>query len=122
METFFQNRNDKIPIMEFGISQERFHNVIYNTEAIRTNIAYEIKTVPPDHFGYENYTSFGNYNKNPTYFLLNDIGRNFYSYVYPEYRDKWRFTQDDFSRLEEDSGVQIIYRNGNLDIYLTKSI
>lgn len=121
METFFKIRDDKIPILEFGISQDRFYNVIYSRDANRTNIIYGVNVHAIDHFGYKNSTSFSNYYKDSRYFLLNDIGRKFYPYLYPDYKEKWRFTQEDFDKLKEDAGVHMIYMNGNLEIYLTKN-
>jgi len=40
--------------------------------------------------------------------------------MYPEFPDKWRFTDQDFKMLEADPSVERIFSNENLRIYLIK--
>lgn len=122
METFFKNRDEKISILELGLSQDRFYDAIYSKATMRKNVIFGDRLRPVDHFGYTNNISFSDNYENPKYFLLNDVGRNLYPYFYPDYKEKWRFTQEDFNRLKVDSGVHIIYTNGNLNVYLNKKI
>ncbi len=121
METFFSYRDDTIPILELGISQSRFHDAIFGRSAIKKNVIYGEMVRPPDHFGYGKYASFSDLFESPRYLLLTNLGRNLFLRIYPEFQDAWRFTPEDFDRLNIDRGVHKIYTNGNLDIYFIES-
>lgn len=118
MESFFSMRDDKILILELGISQDRFYDAIYGREVPRTNVFY-LSTQPLDHFGYSNHSGFGNCYEGPRYFLLTQLGRDFYPNVYPEYPGEWRFTTEDFARLQEDVSVNHVLTNSGIDVYIT---
>ncbi len=77
------------------------------------------RTTVIDYFGYRNKTSITKYYGRPVYLIFNDLGKNFYPQTFPGYDDKWRFTPDDFKRLNNDPNVLSIYDNGNLEIYRT---
>ena len=54
------------------------------------------------------------------YFLITTLGRHFYEIVYPEYADKWKFTDIDFSKLDIQKRTHQVYTNQVLDIYLVQ--
>lgn len=131
MQTFFENRNANFYTYEFGLSQKRFNDAIYGTydknqsiekqlHVNRKNVRYT-NTTPIDHFGYGNYTSIADYYNKTSYLLINDLGKETYPEIYPQYVDKWRFTPNDFSKLNVDQGASLICDNGNLEIYLIRS-
>ena len=117
MKNFFNFRYDNIPMIEFEIGQNRFYDAIYGRDASRKNIYPEgAFTRPVDHFGYNKsdniiYTS-------SSYLLLNAIGKNYYKRIFPEFKNNWRFNDDDFRKLKNDIEINKIYRNGDLDVYL----
>lgn len=128
METFFENRDKNFTTMDLGLSQDRFYDAIYSTTEGRYgrgrgrfNIRYS-GTTPIDHFGYDNYTSVSNYYNETQYLIINEIGREMYPTLYPDYKDKWRFTPSDFQKLSADKEVQFIYNNGNLEIFKIRSV
>lgn len=117
MNTFYNVRNIDTPILNFGLSQFRFHDGLFGRDSSpRTNIRYGVDEVPVDHFDYLHNDSL-KFRYNNSYLLLNSLGRNAYPYLYPEFREKWRFTPSDFSRLQKDYYVKKIYDNYNLNIY-----
>ena len=96
----------------------RFYDAIYGVSAERLNIDYEDKNmIPPDHFGYQNETISRNFYNIPKYLILNDVGRDFYLYIYPEFKNKWRFLNKDFERVNFDNKIQKLYSNRNLEIF-----
>lgn len=131
MQTFFEKRDSNFYIYEFGLSQKRFNDAIYGAydknQAIEQQLHVNTKnvryanTTPIDHFGYGNYTSIADYYNKTSYLLINDLGKETYPEIYPQYVDKWRFTPNDFSKLNVDRGASLIYDNANLEIYLIGS-
>jgi len=118
MRTFFEKRDITNPIIEHGLSQMRYFDSIYGHNLPATNIRYGEITSPIDHFGYNTTSYLGSNYYEKHYFLLSKEGRGFYKSMYPEFPDKWRFTDHDFQMLETDPSVERIYSNKNLDIYL----
>jgi len=120
MSTFFEKRDVTNPIMEYGLSQMRYFDSIYGRNMPTTNIRYGEITSPIDHFGYNASPYLGSNYDQKHYFLLSKEGRGFYESMYPEFPDKWRFTDTDFQMLETDPSVARIFTNENLNIYLIK--
>lgn len=131
MQTFFEIRDDNFLVYEFGLSQQRFFDGIYGTydKNLTTSNKLNIdnknlkftNTTPIDHFGYNNYSSVINYYNQTSYLLINDLGKETYPILYPHYKDKWRFTPYDFKKLNNDSGLSLVYDNANLEIYIIRS-
>lgn len=125
MQTFFEKRDDSFRAYEYKLSQTRFFDAIYyyqiDTNKHKFNISSKnlryVDTMPIDHFGYDNYTSMADYYNKSSYLLINDLGKDLYASIYPQYKDKWRFTPDDFEKLNYDNGLSLIYDNSNLEIY-----
>ena len=127
MQTFFEVRNDSYRVLEVGLFHSRFFDSTYGTDAIdltkyynsnitRKNIRYR-GTTPLEHFGYDNYTSMSDYYNKSSYLLVNDLAKQYYPNLITQYRDKWKFTPDDFAKLDEDKNLEKFFDNGNLNIY-----
>jgi hypothetical protein len=103
-------------VFEMGTSQYRMYDALYgrDSKSFTTN---EILYSPPDHFGYLSNQSWTGNSSSPKYLLLTDAGRYFYPEIYPDFSNRWRFTNADFTRLMLDSNVTKLYDNSNLDIY-----
>jgi hypothetical protein len=114
MNTFFQYRDDSLPIEELGLSQKRYYDAIFGTDAPRKNIFYRNDLAPPDHFNYSKSSASKYFAEH--YLLINDQGRGFYQNVLPEFRDKWRYTSEDFKKLDEF--YDIVYTNKYLSLYI----
>lgn len=118
MSWFFTHRNEEMRTLELGISQSSFYSAIYGFSAPRENLWLEKYSIPVDHFDYSTNESLGNYYKEPMYFVLPILGRIFYQEIYPEFEKLWKFTSEDFEKLDADSSILNIYNNGDLDIYV----
>jgi hypothetical protein len=116
MEWFFEHRNDDFLIEEFGIRQYRFDHALHGVEG-ESQMIRRSDTRPPDHFNYTTYDTLGESYADDRYLLLTRLGRVTYPAKFPDYRDQWRFTGDDFERLEYDRSVARVYDNGEFDIY-----
>jgi len=119
MDYFFNIRNENFSILELEISQSRFYDLIFTHDAARKNIIYGQEARPQDHFGYVNATEFGPLLNDQKYLIINNLARNIFAYTYPTEPERWLFTPNDFNRLSEDPSIQLIYANGDLDVYLT---
>lgn len=76
----------------------------------------------PDHFNYKNKSLYGQTYDSDFYYINMKLLRISYPSIYPEYRSKWRFTTQDFYRLDNnDTSVNSIYSNGEFWIYYVKS-
>lgn len=117
MKWFFASRNDNYYIQEIGISQSRFHEMLFGTSKYSKSIRYNDETRPIDHFNYTISPSYGDSYMDARYLLISELGRISSRYLHPNYYAFWRFTQYDFYKLENDSTVYKIYSNHNLDIY-----
>jgi hypothetical protein len=119
MSTFFSYRDESLPVLDFGLDSYRFYDAIFGHSAARMNIGFRYHGVAlPDHFGYQNETLSKNFYNNSKYLLVNDRGRGFYPQIYPEFQNKWRFTAEDFERINFDTKIQQVYSNRNLEIFV----
>ena len=121
MNWFFTHRNEQNLIDELGISQERFSHAINGMKDNKISIRFKKDTAPPDHFGYENSISLGeNYNES-RYIIITHLGKISYPELYPSYQEYWRFTSEDFHKLQNDDTVIIAYSNGGIEMLLTRT-
>jgi hypothetical protein len=120
MSTFFSYRNESFIVLDYGLVSYRFYDAIYGRSVKRVNITLgNPNTIIPDHFGYQNETLSQMFYSDSKYLLLNDHGRGFYPNMYPEFKNNWRFSSDDFERINFDNHIQKVYSNRNLEIFIT---
>lgn len=115
---FFDHQNTALLTQELGISQLRLYDLLYGSSFVPQNVRYGPITRPVDHFGYSTGTSLGEYYGDQRYLVITTLGRIDYASLYPNYRDLWRFSPDDFRLLEADSSVARIYDDGSLNVYI----
>lgn len=120
MEWFFQFRDPSINIYELGLSQTRFHEAIFGLNKLKHNIKSGDSVLPLPHFGNETYVQMSDHDDEYQYFLITTLGRSYYVKMYPEYKDKWKFTDVDFSKLNNQETVHKIYVNQVLEIYFIR--
>lgn len=118
MDTFFDYRDDSIQIYEVGLSHFRFHNAILGREAIGNQITYS-GAVPLDHFGYRGQGGPEWWISIKKYVLINDQGRRWYEYFYPDKPERRQFESGDFSRIRIDGQYDLVYSNQNLDVFMS---
>ncbi len=121
MEHFFDHRDENLLIDNLGVNQMRFADCIYGIQKMQENIRY-LETNPPDHFGYEKNERYGQYYINDRYLVESKLSRISYPEIFPEYKNLWRFTPEDFRYLDNsDTSVNRIYCNGEFWTYYVKS-
>ncbi len=74
--------------------------------------------LPPNHFGYGTPNPF-TADTTTKYLLVDDSGKQFYPAIYPEFKNKWRFTDSDFNRIQADPNMNYIFNNGDLEVFLS---
>jgi hypothetical protein len=114
---FFENRDPSISTLEYGGDQRRFYDAMYGGHS---SSVISRGTLPLDHFGYNVTHSFGSNYNSRRYFLLSEVGRGFYRNTFPEFPDRWGFTDRDFQMLELDASIIRIYSNNDFEIFLTE--
>jgi hypothetical protein len=112
-EYILENRNDEMSIDQNRISLWRYEN--YHNGTLTETIPQE--SGPYDHFGYDINTTIGQSYPEDRYLITNELGRLTYPVLYDDYPDYWRFTPEDFARLENDPTAGRIYDNGEFDLY-----
>ncbi|WP_276253292.1 DUF6541 family protein [Halomontanus rarus] len=119
MNWVLNNHNPKIDIQEHGIEQNRFADLLGDTES--DFFAPSENRYPPDHFGYDNTSTVGAGYEEDTYIVITKLGRLENPVLYPDYPEFWRHTPADFEQLEVDNTANAIYSNGEFDMYLINS-
>lgn len=112
-----EHSDKQILIDELGIAQWRFYSAIYGIQGYPVDYIFKL---PPDHFNYHNTTSLGEYYNESRYMIITHLARIRYPESYPDYRELWRFTPDDFDQLQDDDTVIRLYDNGGFEAYLVK--
>lgn len=120
MNWLLDYRNEKNLIEEFRINQLRFSDAIHGRRENTLYLRTEDLDIP-DHFNYDNKTNLGNYYNGSRYIIITHLGRVFYPKAYPSYVERWRFTPEDFDKLQSDNALIRIYTNSNLDVFLTEA-
>jgi hypothetical protein len=119
MEWIKEHGKKNISIDELGINQWRFYHAIYGVkEYSEINPIGYIPKSPPDHFNYHNKTSLGKYYNESRYMIITYLARIRYPESYPNYKELWRFTPDNFIQLQSDNAVNRLYDNSGFEAYL----
>lgn len=109
--------DEAVELTEYGINIYRFEDAL---RGFRSNNVTEDVDPPPDHFGYDAGETLGAQYGESHYLAITSAGRQFYPEVWPGYRRFWRYTPDEFDRLEDDRTVSQVYANGGFDLYLVE--
>ncbi len=118
MEHFLDHYDKNLLIDNLGVEQQRFADCVYGRQKMLSNYG----TNPPDHFGYEMNTSYGQLYTEDRYFIESKLSRISYPEIFPEYKHLWRFTPEDFYYLDNsDTSVNKIYYNGEFWTHYVRS-
>jgi hypothetical protein len=101
-----------------GISHRRFHHALYGTS---NSSSFRI-AIAPAHFNYTEHDYVGESYAADTYLTLSRQGRIVYPRVFPDYRSNWRFTPEEFARLDRDHSAARVYDSGAYDQYKVTSL
>lgn len=109
-----QHGNHMDTISEFHISYWRFHQAQHGTHSDPTFYG----TDPPDRFNYHEVEQYGQTYETDRYLTITELGRIVYPNTFAGYEERWRYTPEDFARLENDRSIDRVYDNGDYTQYL----
>jgi hypothetical protein len=116
----FDHRNSSIGSDEIGIAQRRFYDAHEGKDAPDV-VVPEDDTTPPARFNYTTRQYLGQSYEEDQYLMITELGRVTYPTQFPEYRRFWRYTPENFDRLNRDETVSQVYDNGEFDLYMIQS-
>ena len=124
--SFVLNNKDNINILELSpnANQQRYADYLFGYQAANQNLGmiYSESILPPPHFGYDVNSSIGDSYKKPQYLLIYPPFEYYYQVIYPKYANLWRYSPEDFEKLENnDSNSELIYNNGEFKILYYKT-
>jgi hypothetical protein len=115
MSFYFNHKNQSIPLLSITLSQEgRWSQLLALTNS---SITGSNSIIPIDHFGYNQSQYMGNSYSKDNYMLFNELTEQFYPTLYPQYQNEWKFTPQDFTKLNNDPTVNLIYDNNGIKLY-----
>ncbi|WP_318568650.1 hypothetical protein [Salinigranum marinum] len=104
-------------LMQFDILYFRFYDAQYGRNTTKPFNGVS----PPPRFNYTESEYLGDNFQNERYLTITRLGREFYPTVHPDYRANWRYTPENFERLEKDTTVDRVYDSGDYDQYLVRT-
>ncbi|OYR44589.1 hypothetical protein [Halorubrum sp. Ea8] len=102
--------------LEASYSYQRYSHALYGLRTGPDDIPPSRS--PPAHFGYDENSFMGESLADDQYLLVSHRARIFYPEVYPDYQANWRYTPEEFDRLERDPTIMRAYDNGDQTQYL----
>ncbi len=121
MSFVLNNGNNSINILELtpNVEYSRYADYLlgYDTASQNGTLIYSESILPPPHFGYDANSSIGDSYKKPQYLLIYPPYDYYYQAIYPKYTNLWRYSPQDFEKLENnDTNSELIYNNGEFKI------
>ncbi len=115
-EWLFEERNEDLLIEERGIRQYRYYHLHYGTIDNDPTIRWGGAS-PPAHFNYTEHDTLGQSYDDDRYLILTELARIEYQERFPDYQEQWKFTPEDFERVETDQSLHRVYDNGEFNVY-----
>ena len=114
MNWFLSNRDESLSVNDIYVWPYNLATGLRGIAYQKANLQYHgaAYTLPPNHFGYLNYTMLGHEYSEDHYLLINKISEEFYVQVASDRPSLMRFTPQDFKRLLSDNSVHKLYSNG----------
>lgn len=119
MMFYFDYRNENVPLTGITVAPGRFAVALLSPEeavAQRLPLHIEDQRVPW-HFGYNLYLSLLYSYDCEIYLIITKRDKLMYVDALPEVAE-YRFTNQDFDRLNDDPNLYVLYSNGEFDLYL----
>jgi len=116
-EWLLKKQDENLLIEDVVMNQYNLAGSINGRQGVPGNFRIWWNTEAPDHFGYDEYDTFGEAYRDDAYFLSHDMARVYYTERLQGYPTGWRWTPADFARLETDPSVSRIYNNGGFEIF-----
>jgi hypothetical protein len=117
MRYFLEYRDMSIPSSGYGTGVGRFSDFLLGREQrpVQKLPQYiKAEDYPPWHFGYDKFPSVASSYHTETYLFVQQKDKSRYTDYFPEMA-RYRFSMQDFERLNSDSGASLLYSNGDFD-------
>ena len=110
---FFEYHDNDIPVTGITAEVMRFADLLLPLEKKSVQNLEKIKE-PLWHFGYNQFPSIASSYDKETNLIISQRDKVIYTDYFPDMA-KFRFTQEDFKRLNNDPGASLLYSNGGFD-------
>jgi hypothetical protein len=117
MTFFYEHRDVNVPVTGITVAPGRFSHAFLTPEerSIQSLPMYLEGKVVPWHFGYDKHHTLSTLYTNETDMIITQKDRLQYVDLFPDMA-KFRFTGQDFERVEYDRGINFLYSNGGFDL------
>jgi hypothetical protein len=116
MANFFEHRNSSINVSVMTESPRRFADLLLTPhQKSLQHLPYDFD-YPPWHFGYDLFPSVASGYVAETNLIITKRDRVIYTDYFPGMA-RIRFLQRDFARLKNDPEVNVVYANGEFDLF-----
>ena len=121
---FLTNQFEQFLIEDAGLNQKtKVLEITGYKNAPRNLRDWElVKKSLPDHFGYDKHSNLGMWYEKDRYLIIDQMSKIHYEKVIPEYREAWRWSSEDFNKLDDDYSVLRIYDNGGFWIFYIRGM
>ena len=118
MTYFYEHRDVNMPLSGINIAPGRFADAsLTPEERIVQNLPQYLEDqTAPWHFGYDKYPSISSVYDEATDLVLKQQDKITFLDYFPDMA-QFRYTNQDFERLNEDSGLDFLYSNGGFDLW-----
>lgn len=120
LDWFFEHRNTSIEMAAF-LNYYRYADLLLTPEQKELQKVPRFGRIIPLHFGYDNNISLPMYYKDDLYLVILEKDILKYSDIFPEIA-KYRWTVDEFKKLDHEKSISKTYFNGMATIYYIDSI
>jgi len=116
MAYIYEHRDVDVPLSGITVAPGRFAHALLTPEerVVQRLPMYFENQVAPWHFGYDNYSTISSVYHEETDLAIKPADKIIYVDYFPDMA-QYRFSTQDFERLENDPGVALLYTNGEFD-------
>jgi len=117
MTFFYDHRDVKVPVTGITVAPGRFSHAFLTPEerSVQCLPMYLEDRAVPWHFGYDRYHTLSALYSDEMDMIITQKDRLQYVDLFPDMA-KFRFTEQDFERLDYDPGISFLYSNGGFDL------
>lgn len=117
MTFFFDHRDVDVSVTGITLTLGRFSDAFLTPEerSVQRLPIYLEDQIVPWHFGYDRYHTLSDYYTDEMDMIITQRDRLLYLDLFPNMA-KFRFTGQDFERLDYDPGISSLYSNGGFDL------
>jgi hypothetical protein len=117
MTFFYDHRDVNVPVTGITVAPGRFSHALLTPKerSVQHLLMYLGDRAVPWHFGYDRYHTLSTLYTDEIDMIITQKDRLQYVDLFPDMA-KFRFTEQDFERLDYDPGITFLYSNGGFDL------